>query len=398
VVALLAAALRAFGTFDWARVSGPAIRLAREGVEASALVRRAFEQNRERRVIADCFEVEAGPRRFLFRQPALAATLERLGEEGPGWFYSGPLGDQACAAWQAEGVAVTPEEWRRQPEAAEILAAASHEAGSVRLFAPTLGITGSACLFATYAAAERLGRVALSSDEGPAELASAMARIWQYRFSGGNDFGLVELDRWIDGALAGTDQATPPAQQAAHTAHLNAADGNGLVAALSATHGHAWFGGRWAIPGSGVLMNAGMHGFTQGAMVRRRARLAAVSNMSPTIALGPEGDRVAVGCPGARRIPSNIALVLARHFIGGEALQRSVSAGRLHAEEPGRARYEAGRTSPALIEALRRRFAAVEPQPADDYYGPLSALRVGAGGAVEAALDDREARASQAFA
>lgn len=401
IVAGLAAALRAFGTLDWARVSAPAIRLARDGVAASALVRRAFEQNRDRRVIDECFEIEPdAPRGFVFRQRALAATLERLAENGPEWFYSGPLGEAACAAWKRAGVPVALDEWRRHPEAVEVLDAPAYDAGGARLFAPTLGLTGSACVFATYAAAVRLGPAALATDEGLAELAAAMARIWQYRFGskGANDFGAIDLPAWVEAALAGPQQASPLAHEAAHTAHLNAADAGGMVASLSATQGHAWFGGRWALPGTGVIMNGGMHGFTQGATVRRGARTIGVSNMSPTIAMGAGGERVAVGCPGARRIPSNIALLLARHFVGGSPLQPAVSAGRFHAEEPHRARYEAGRASARFVEALRRRFPAVEPQPVDDYYGPLSALRAAAGGAFEAAVDDREARASHAFA
>jgi gamma-glutamyltranspeptidase/glutathione hydrolase len=399
VVAGLALALREEGSLAWARVSEPAIRLAREGVVASALVLRAFEQNRHRRVIDECFEIEPDTTRgFVFRQPALASTLERLAREGPEWFYAGPLGDAACSAWQRAGVPVTTDEWRRQPEAAEALEAAAFEEGGVRLFAPPLGISGSASLFATYAAAARIGRTALESVDGLARVAVAMAHIWQHRFAGKNDFSGVDLAAWVEAALA---TGTPPARGAAasaHTAHVNAVDGHGRVAAVSATHGHAWFGGRWAIPGTGVIMNGGMHGFTQPALVRRGGRWMGVSNMSPTIAVTAGGDRVAIGCPGGRRIPSNIALVLARHLVAGAPLQSAVSAGRFHAEEPARAFFEEARTTRELRAALERRFASVVPQPTDEYYGPLSALRAGADGSLHAAIDDREATACAAFA
>jgi len=133
-------------------------------------------------------------------------------------------------------------------------------------------------------------------------------------------------------------------------------------------------------------------------VVRRNGRWLGVSNMSPTIALGAAGERVAVGCPGARRIPSNIGLVLARHLLAQAPLQAAVSAGRFHAEEPSRVFYEGGRTTRQLLDALRRRFGAVQAQSADDYYGPLSALRAGASGDVLAAVDDREATAYAAYA
>jgi gamma-glutamyltranspeptidase/glutathione hydrolase len=401
VVAGLARALLEFGTLTWDRVSAPAIRLARNGVAANALTRRAFDQNRHRPFMSECFEFDTlSPRWLVFRQPLLAATLERLAAEGPQWFYEGPLGDAACAAWREAGVPVTVEEWRRHPEAVESVDAASFEVGGVRLFAPTLGLSGSACTFATYAAAARIGAASLATSAGLAELAAAMARIWQYRFTaaGANDFAGTDIARWVDAAVAGGGGAAEPAREASHTAHLNAADGRGMVVALSATQGHAWFGGRWAIPGTGVIMNGGMHGFTQGALVRRAGRCMGVSNMSPTIAVDAAGDRVALGCPGARRIPSNLALVLARHLVAQAPLQAAVSAGRFHAELPGRVSYEEARTTRQLLDALRRRFGAVEPQSADDYYGPLSALRAGASGDVLAAVDDREATAYAAYA
>lgn len=401
VVAGLARALREFGSLPWDRVSAPAIRLARHGVAANALTRRAFDQNRHRAFMGECFEFDTiSPRWLVFRQPALAATLERLAAEGPQWFYAGPLGDAACRAWEGAGVPVALEEWRRHPEAVEVVDAASFEVEGVRLFAPTLGLTGSACLFATYAAAARIGAAALATSAGLAELAAAMARIWQYRFAAGgaNDFAGVDIARWVDAALASEGGGAEPAHEAAHTAHLNAADGRGMVVALSATQGHAWFGGRWAIPGTGVIMNGGMHGFTQGALARRAGRRMGVSNMAPTIAIDAAGDRVALGCPGARRIPSNLALALARHLVAQAPLQAAVSAGRFHAEQPGRVFYEEARTTRQLLDALRRRFDVVAPQPADDYYGPLSALRARASGDVLAAVDDREAAAYAAVA
>ena len=393
VVAGLARALREFGRLSWADVSLPAIRLARDGVVANANTRLAFEQNQHRRFVGECFELEPkGARGFVFRQPALAATLERMAENGPGWFYEGPLADQACRAWREAGVQMRIEDWQRQPEAVEVVDAARFDVGGLSLHASPLGLSGAACMFATVAAGVRIGANGLETADGQAELAMAMARIWQYRFGAGsgNDFSGVDIARWVENALGSEAKGELPGREPAHTAHLNAADGRGMVAALTATHG-PWFGGRWAIPDSGVVMNGGMHNYTRGAMVRRGARWIGVSNMSPTIARDAGGNRIAVGGPGARRIPSNIGLVLARHM-SGKPLQDAVSAGRLHAEDATQVFFEAGRTDPALIDALRRRFTAVDPQSGHDYYGPLTALRVAAAGEVETALDDRAAK------
>ena len=395
VVGGLARASSAMGRLAWSRVSEPAIRLAREGVVANANTRRAFEQNRHRRFMAECFEIhDDDARGLVFRQPALAATFERMAEAGPGWFYEGPLGDAACRAFGAAGVDVSLADWRGEHEAVELLDAARFEVDGTTLFASTLGLSGSACVFATFAAASRLGGEALATARGQAELASAMAGIWRHRFGAGagNDFAGVEIARWVEEALAGAAGGAIAPSEAAHTAHLNVADASGMVAALTATHGPAWFGGRWAIPGSGVVMNGGMHNFTRPSLVRRGERWIGVSNMSPTVAGDAGGNRVVLGGPGARRIPSNIALVLARHLVAAAPLQRAVSAGRFHAEDRARAFYEAGRTDTQLVEELAGRFPAVEPQSGDDYFGPLTAIRVSVNGRVEAAVDDRDAK------
>jgi gamma-glutamyltranspeptidase/glutathione hydrolase len=383
-----------FATLPWATLLQPAIELAHDGVVANAPTRRALELCRGLPFVAECFvfdEVGVGRDACLtFRQPALAATLETLADRGPAWFYDGPLARAAQRALGDAGSDTTLDDWARRDGAIETLPAAAFECGRLRIFAPPLGLTGSACLFAMYAAASRVhARLGLTDETAMAELAAAMASIWQYRFatSSGNDFSSVDAARWVDDALA-YDAQSPVAPDVSHTAHLNAVDGDGTMAALSFTHGHAPFGGRWAIPGSGVIMNAGMHNFTGSAVFRRNGRWLGVSNMTPTIADDADGNRLAIGCPGARRIPSNIAMALAWHRLAGRDLQQAVSAGRVHAEDRTRVSCEMARLGPARTQALRRRFAIVEDEAGESYYGPLTALRYAPAG-IDLALDDR---------
>ena len=392
VVGGLARALRELGRLSWEKASEPAIASAREGVAANANTRRAFEQNRHRAFMAECFEIEEGRGAFTFRQPALQATLERMAAEGPEWFYTGPLGEAACRIWREAGIDVPLADWRGQAEAVEVVEAPCHASGGVRLHGAPLGLSGSACVFAIHAAAARIAaRRALTDARGIAELAEAMARIWQYRFAmpGGNDFSGIDLAAWVEDALA-YGGARPAAAQAGHTAHVNAVDGEGMLAALTFTHGPAWFGGRWALPGTGVIMNGGMHNFSRPGAVRRGARWFGVSNMSPTIAVQESQRRVALGCPGARRIPANIALALARHLVDARPLQEAVSAGRFHAEEPGRVFVEDGRLAAAAKRELATVFPALEAESRDAYFGPLTAVAVAPGGHIEVAVDDRQ--------
>ena len=394
VVAGLGHAAREFATLPWPALMQPAIELARDGVVANAPTRRALEICRGLRFVAECFvlqQEDAGQgMRLAFRQPALAATLESLADRGPDWFYEGPLGLAAQRASQDAASVLSLADWLRQRETVETVVAPTLECNGLRIFAPPLDLTGSPCLFAMYAAASRIGaRTRLTEATALAELAEAMASIWQYRFatSGGNDFSNVDMAAWVEEALA-CNRETPAMPDTSHTAHLNAVDRDGTIVALTFTHGHAQFGGRWAIPGSGVIMNAGMHNFTGGAVVERRKRWFGVSNMTPTIAIDGEGGRVAIGCPGARRIPSNIAMALAWHRLGGYGLQQAVSAGRLHAEDRTRVSCETARLGATGVEALRRRFTVVEDESGESYYGPLTALRHAPAG-IDLALVDR---------
>ena len=394
VVAGLSRAARDFATLPWATLLQPAIALARDGVVANAPRRRALASCRGLPFVAECFLLnEHGvgrDARLTFRQPALAATLEALAERGPEWFYNGPLARSAQRALHDAGNDTSLDDWLHPDDAIETVPAAAFECDGLRISAPPLGLTGSACLFAMYAAASRVhARLGLADETAVAELAAAMAGIWQYRFStsSSNDFSRIDFARWVDDALA-YGAESPVAPDVSHTAHLNAVDGDGMLAALSFTHGHAAFGGRWAIPGSGVVMNAGMHNFTGSAVVRRNGRWLGVSNMTPTIADDAEGNRLAIGCPGARRIPSNIAMVLAWHRLAGCDLQQAVSAGRVHAEDRTRVSCEMARLGAPRTQALRRRFAVVEDETGESYYGPLTALRHAPAG-IDVALDDR---------
>jgi gamma-glutamyltranspeptidase / glutathione hydrolase len=404
VVAGLAKALDVYGTLAWPDISAGAIGLARDGVTANDTTRRAFALHRSQPFIAECFELEDSGQTtapvLRFRQPLLADTLEELAHHGPAWFYAGPLADAAATAWRAAGLALRPGEWRTQVDGVFVEPAARWETEGVQLYSAPLGLSGSACLFAFLEAAARISkRTSSERPESLTALALAMAGVWQHRFATerGNDFAEVSLKHWIDAALERVpDEAVLP-MAAEHTSHLNAVDASGMAAALTFTHGPTWFGGQWALPGTGVLMNAGMQNCASSGVLQRGSRWYGVSNMCPTIVDRPGLLRVAIGCPGARRIPSNIALALTRLLHGGHDLQASVAAGRFHAENRDCVTAELDRIGVTAVKALEHRFASVRPEIDDNYYGPLTAVSFAKEGAVEAAMDDRAFKGFCAF-
>jgi gamma-glutamyltranspeptidase/glutathione hydrolase len=246
-------------------------------------------------------------------------------------------------------------------------------------------------MFATVAAGmDLLKRGDLDSAEGAVQWAHSMASAWSFRLGtpGGNDFLDTTAAQWIRKALAFEDRVSVD-ESVGHTCHLNACDNSGTLVSATLTHGALWFGGRWAIPNSGVIMNAGMPVLTAAPPIENGTRLYAVTNMAPTIVRLCDGSAVAIGCPGARRIPTIIGLVLARHMSGDLPLQDAISAGRFHSETQSKATVETERTPPFVLEAFRSAFASVESENDDLYYGPLTAIRREPDGQLIFGLDDR---------
>lgn len=390
VVGGLGRAHASFGSMTWADIVEPALALAREGVAANHTTRHAFSLNGDRPFLVECFAFDTSGGNLVFRQPALCATLELLAHNGPSWFYAGPLADTACATWQRAGIDVPVADWRGEGEAVKVVDAASFAIDGMLFESAPLGLSGSACLFGTLAAARSISRErALDDVHAIAEWATRMAAVWQYRFAtpNGNEIDNVSLAVWIESALAHRAVPQRLAPDIAHTTHVNVVDASGTLVAVTSTHGPAWFGARWAIPGTGVIMNGGMHNFSGKKFVERDGRIFGVSNMAPTIASTSSGD-VAIGCPGARRIPSIIGVALARYALGDKDLQQAVAAGRFHAESADLVTFEAARHPQGLRCALKSRFASVGEENDDVYYGPLTAIR-SAGNEIETVVDDR---------
>ena len=246
-------------------------------------------------------------------------------------------------------------------------------------------------MFATVAAGAGIARAQpLDTPQAVVAWAEALAASWSYRFGtpGGNAVAEDGLEAWLARALTFRDPVTaPPAT--GHTCHLNVCDARGALVAMTLTHGPSWFGARWAVPDTGVIMNAG------GALLAAAPKLVGpraygVTNMAPTIARMPDGGRLAIGTPGGRRIPTIVGLALVRHLFGGLDLAEAVARGRFHAESHDLITLEAGRWDDAVAAAAGAGpFAEVGFESGDIYYGPCSAIARGADGALELGLDDR---------
>lgn len=217
-----------------------------------------------------------------------------------------------------------------------------------------------------------------------------MAAAWSYRFGtqDGNAIADSGIEEWINHA-ATFNSSVRIGRDSGHTCHLNTVDKNGMLAATTLTHGKLWFGARWVLPGTGVIMNFGGPAMWDPEPKIIGHRAYGVTNMAPTIVRLGDGAALAIGSPGARRIASIVGLALVRHLFGQVPLQEAILRGRFHAEDRGRATLELDRLAPAVGTALEAAFQTVETERQADYYGPCTAIKRDRDGALTLGLDDR---------
>ena len=396
VVAGLAAALQTFGSKSWAEVIEPAILLADNGFMAGTTLSRALQDLGNTALLNECFSCEhtksdTGCMGLRIRQPALARTLRQLATEGPQWFYEGPIAASGSHCLIDVGHEITSAHWADALNAITTARPPTLRLGHNNLFSSPLGTSGSICMFATVAAGQA---IALDSDlETPASIrrwAERMAATWSYRFSTprGNVIASDGIEDWIDRAATFKSWIATE-NVSGHTCHLNTSDKSGMLVAATLTHGKVWFGARWALPDTGVIMNCGGPAMCDPEPKIVGGRAYGITNMSPTIVRPDDGTAIAIGSPGARRIPSIVGLALVRHLFGQVPLQDAILRGRFHAEDRGRATFELDRLGPAVGAALGTAFQAVETEKPADYYGPCTAIRRDRDGALTLGLDDR---------
>ena len=385
--AALAHISRTYGNLPLKDVLSPAISLARRGVPLDGHMRKLLEWRREVMLrspaAASVFLKNAAvpDKGYIFRQPDLARTLERLASEGEAGFYQGKT-----AALLVEGVRKAGGIWtledltayrvvEREPVSFEFLGHRIVSASPPSAGGTTLRIALGALEGAGWAQQGGLNRKHMRIE--------AMRRAYRVRalYLGDPDFNVLPMERLLSPryslALARTirsGRATPSSslpepvylpEDGPNTTHFSIIDseGNRVAATLSINYP---FGSGFMPPGTGVLLNNEMDDFAitplnkDGATiitehpnaVRGGRRM--LSSMSPTFIEGP--DRIAVvGTPGGKRIISMMLGAILTFVEGGDATQM-VSLPRIHhAYLPDEVIYEPGAFNSAEVSALSAR-------------------------------------------
>ena len=313
-----------FGRLPLSAVLEPAIVLAESGCRVRPQLARAVDAQRSRLVRAgagDWAVVIASDAGAVLRQPELARTLRSIAQEGPRWFYDGPLARtiagrvSACGGRLDAGdfarhdsVVVAPVSlsWRGatvhvQPPASQGVLLAMALKGLTRLADVPADRLDHACVELTEAAFAFRHR----AGEGAALLDESLA---------------VNLDR---AARRGGPRAY------LHTAGAAASDADGLVIA-SLLSVFDDFGSCIPVPEGGFVLNNRAAGFTLAPNDFAPGKLP-VHTLAP-ILVEADGFCAGLATPGADGQVQTLLQVLAAVFVAGADLASAIDKPRWRSE------------------------------------------------------------------
>ncbi|MCW5942820.1 MAG: gamma-glutamyltransferase [Fimbriimonadaceae bacterium] len=392
-VAGMGEAHRRFGSLPWARLVGPAQRLAARGFAVS----RFFESDLHQEAKRLALDPEAN-RIFgaglregdTFRQPDLARTLLRLRDKGPREFYEGETARRLSAAMREDGGLITMDDLRnyrviaREPlvgsyRGDEVVTMPPPSSGGIALL-QMLGM-----LEATDVRASGFGTAATIH-----RTVEGMKRAFADRaeFLGDPDFAEVPVARLLDPAHIAAmrasiqaNRATPAGEirtgeglrEGEHTTHFTVVDKAGNVVACTTTL-NTGYGSAYVPKGLGFLMNNEMDDFATvlgkpngyGLMQGERNAIAPgkrpLSSMTPTVVLRDGKPYLVLGSPGGPTIINTVLQTIVNVVDHRMSVRQAVTAPRIHHQwMPDEVRYEEGAVNPdvrAALAALGHRFAA----------------------------------------
>ena len=434
---------RQWGTLKWGEVVKPSIKLALEGFRILPKTRDAFlEQERKlRRGDAEIARLylpngelpEVGSR---LANPDLARTLQAYAERGRDGFYRGPVGLAIAAAAKAGGGVLTVDDLANyearisDPMVMDFrgytLVGSPPPTSGAGLFLPILKALENQTLSAPLRTAQNIdiigriwrvvapqtGKVIGDMEQSrflfekliaPDSIAEIRAKVFgaeemeRQRKVGGTFPGLADpgaADAWA----AAEESPFFESHQAA-TTHLIVADRHGnIVCATQSQSLH--FGAGVVPPGTGVVMNNSMSNFAfydttsiNFVAPGKRSR----STIAPTLVLRAGKPSLALGLPGASRIPTAMLQVLIDRLIFERPLAEAIGDTRIHFTAPYRRgeveAFEAEQSFPheqsQALQALGWKVNLPEPAGTGRFFGGVNAIEFNADGTLTGFADPR---------
>ncbi len=383
-----------YGRLPLSQSLAPAIRLARDGFEFFPRMIDSYADRREvmeryagtlKLFLADGDPPEAGE---IFRQPELAATLERIARHGHDGFYRGELAQRMLADVRKYGG-----NWRES----DLTGYTVKEREPIRIRYRDWDIvtasppsSGGVVLAEILQVLEGWDLSKLEEAQRVHVVVEAMRRAYRDRgiYLGDPDYVQMPIARLTsDDYAAGLrasilpDRATPsamlpvgnPPGEGDNTTHFSIIDAEGNLAAVTQTVNLA-YGSGMVVDGGGFLLNNemddfalrpgtpnsfGVIGFGANAVAPGRRML---SSMSPTFMIGPERTAV-LGAKGGSRIITMVLLGILGIEQGMSAEQIAAMPRYHHQFLPDRIVVEPGAISPGAAATLQAMGHELAPGP-----------------------------------
>lgn len=357
----LAMAHKRFGKLSWARVLAPAIRYARDGFTVNAQFSGMLAGEVPPQFKGTNFRTYFGSHKAgtLFKQPDLAATLERIARGGDKAFYEGETADLIVAqmgrgpvkglitkadlaGYKAIWRAPVTAKWRGY----DVITAPPPSSGGIALMQ---------MLLMKQDLAPSFKGVGLNDPQYVHLLAEIEKRVYADRaeYLGDPDFVKVPVSNLIDPAYVARrarevdpDRPSPtkavvPGLEKPQTTHYSIVDRWGNAVSNTYTL-NGWFGSGVVVEGAGFILNDEMDDFsakpgapnmfgvvggTANAIAPHKRPL---SSMTPTILVKDGKPAMVIGTPGGSRIFTWVFQVLANVYDHGLTLKAAQKAPRFH--------------------------------------------------------------------
>ncbi len=415
-------AQKRFGKLKWKQVLAPAIHYAKDGfVVDEQLAQRGVDASKEFDGKTNFDKFFAGMKAGTnFKQPDLAAVLQRIASQGAKGFYEGPTAEKIAAAMQPGNGLITTEDlaqykavWRQPVEASwngyRVITAPPPSSGGVGLV--------QLLKMKEDRAADFKG-VPLNSAQYIHLVAEIEKRVFADRaqYLGDPDFYKVPVAQLTDDAYlakraAEVNPDTPSDTKSvqpglgtsmpekAETTHFSVVDKWGNAVSNTYTI-NGYFGSGVVAEGTGIVLNDEMDDFSAKPGVANmfgvvgsdanaiEPKKRPLSSMSPTILTKDGKVSLVIGTPGGSRIFTSIFQVINNIYDFGMPLKEAVGAMRFHHQllPPNTIFWEP--YHPITGELAQQIEAKGYTLKGQDFSGDIQVIRVD-GKSPEAAADPR---------
>ena len=400
VVAGLEAAHERYGSLPWSRLFGPAVALARDGVELTpqqaylhAILDLILRHSPDGRAIyGEDERMRAGDRVVMHD---LARTLELLAAGGARELYEGELGRELVRYLGDNGGLITQDDlaeyrviWRRPIRVSyagrEFVSNPPPSSGGVLV---GYGLS----LLDRLGADGRPGSA--EAIEPLVEVMREQSRAREGRFIGdlyrGGLAGRLYSEQNMVEALRRIAEREGVAREPAGapgTTHISVVDEQGNAASLTASTGA---GSGVIVPGTGIHMNNMLGEYDlnpPGRRLQPGTRL--TSMMAPSLVLENGSPRLVVGSAGSIRLRGAILQIVVNVARHGLPVEEAIEAPRVHFQD-GHVHCEGGHDQAELDRLQERGYELIRWRKRNLYFGGASAVERLEDGSLAAAGDPR---------